>query len=179
MYNQAEIETQRLLLRHWREPDLDAFISMNADSDVMRYFPATLSAEETKLFYDNIEREFSEYGYGLYAAEEKDSGSFMGFIGFHWARFDMDFCPCIEIGWRLDKRFWGKGYATEGAKTCLEHGFNRLGFDKIVSFTAVENISSQRVMQKIGMKFERYFDHPRVPDGHPLKKHVFYRIKNI
>jgi len=150
---------------------------MNADTTVMRFFPATLSADETKAFYDSIQQEFSEYGYGLYAVEEKDSGCFIGYIGFHWARFDMDFCPCIEIGWRIDKKYWNKGYATEGAAACLKHGFDNLGFDEVVSFTATENIASKRVMQKIGMHFERYFEHPKVAEGHPLRPHVFYRIK--
>ena len=177
MNKQIDIETQRLLLRRWQESDIEAFTIMNADTDVMRYFTAALSSEETKSFYDSIQQEFSEYGYGLYAVEEKDSGCFIGYIGFHWSRFDMDFCPCIEIAWRLDKRYWRKGYATEGAKACLEHGFENLSFNEVVSFTAIENIASQRVMQKIGMQFERYFEHPKVTEGHPLRPHVFYRIK--
>ena len=176
MAKHVDIETQRLLLRRWQVSDIEPFICMNEDPVVMRYFPAALNADETKSFYDSIEQEFSKYGYGLYAAEEKNSECFMGFIGFHWSRFDMDFCPCIEIGWRLDKRYWGKGCATEGAKACLKHGFENLGFDEVVSFTAVENIASQRVMQKIGLRFERYFDHPKVPEGHPLRPHVLYRI---
>ena len=175
MDKKVEIETERLLLRRWLESDLDAFTSMNADATVMRYFPATLSANETRAFYDSIQQEFSEYGYGLYAAEEKKSGDFIGYIGFHWSRFDMDFCPCIEIGWRLDKQYWNKGFATEGAAACLKHGFDNLGFEEVVSFTATSNVPSQRVMQKIGMQFVRYFEHPRVAEGHPLRLHVFYR----
>ena len=176
MTRQADIETGRLLLRRWQESDLAAFVRMNMDSDVMRYFPAALCEDETRSFYDAIQQEFTEYGYGLYAVEEKSSESFIGFIGFHWARFDMDFCPCIEIGWRLDKHFWNIGYATEGANACLEYGFSHLGFDKVVSFTSVENTASQRVMQKIGLRFEHYFNHPKIKDGHPLKPHVFYCI---
>ena len=176
MTKQVEIETKRLLLRRWQDADLGAFIAMNADTTVMRFFPATSNAEETKVFYDSIQQEFSEYGYGLYAVEEKNSGCFMGFIGFHWARFDMDFCPCIEIGWRLDQQYWNKGYATEGATACLKHGFDHLGFDELVSFTSTENTASQRVMQKIGMQFERCFEHPKVEEGHPLRPHILYRI---
>ena len=176
MIKQVAIETQRLLLRRWQESDLDVFMLMNADPDVMRYFPDALNAEETKSFYDSIQQEFSEYGYGLYAVEEKDNGCFIGFIGFHRASFDADFCPCIEIGWRLYKQYWDKGYATEGAKACLKHGFENLAFDEVVSFTAIENIKSQRVMQKSGMQFEGYFNHPKVASGHPLRKHVFYQI---
>jgi len=176
MIKQVAIETQRLLLRRWQKSDLDAFTLMNANPDVMRYFPNALHAEETKSFYDSIQQEFSEYGYGLYAVEEKDNGCFIGFIGFHRAIFDADFCPCIEIGWRLDNQYWNKGYATEGAKACLKHGFENLAFDEVVSFTAVENKPSQRVMQKVGMRFEGYFDHPKVAVNHPLRSHVLYRI---
>ena len=170
------IETQRLILRSWLESDLEPFIRMNSDSEVMRFFPNALAPAQTEQFYNDIVQEFSEYGYGLYATEEKDSGNFIGFIGFRRARFEADFCPCIEIGWRLDKKYWGKGYATEGAKACLAHGFVNLNFNKIYSFTSNSNHPSQRVMQKIGMQFEQYFDHPRVPHGNPLRPHICYCI---
>ena len=169
------IETERLILRPWQAADLVPFIRMNKDPDVMRFFTGPLEAEQTKEFYESILREFAEYGYGLYAAEEKGSGCF---IGFRWAKFEAAFCPCEEIGWRLCKEYWGKGYATEGAKACLSYGFEKLAFDKIYSFTSIENKASQRVMQKIGMRPERYFDHPNVPLGHPLRPHICYCIKN-
>ena len=172
------IETERLLLRPWRESDLAHFIRMNKDAEVMRFFPSTLKSAQTKQFYKDILQEFLEYGYGLYATEEKERGSFIGFIGFHWAWFKADFCPCIEIGWRLNKQYWGKGYATEGAKACLEHGFTNLKFDKIYSFTSICNNASQKVMQKIGMQLEQYFDHPDIPEGHPLRPHICYRVNN-
>ncbi|ULQ60435.1 GNAT family N-acetyltransferase [Brucepastera parasyntrophica] len=170
------IETPRLALRHWKESDMVPFIRMNADTEVMRYFPEPYEEDRTRCFYDAIITEFSDYGYGLYAAEEKNSGGFIGFIGFHRANFKAAFCPCIEIGWRLDKSFWNRGYAAEGANACLKYGFEYLGFDRVYSFTAVENLPSQRVMQKIGMRLEQYFDHPDVQDGHPLKPHVCYTI---
>lgn len=170
----TEIETPRLLLRRWRQSDLDLFAEMNADPEVMRYFPEPCSQERTKTLFDAIQREFADYGYGPFAAEEKTTGQFMGCIGFHRAEFAVDFCPCIEILWRLGKAFWNKGYATEGAKACLKHGFSRLGFDKLYSFTAVINLPSERVMQRIGMKLERHFEHPEVPEGHPLRPHVLY-----
>lgn len=171
------IETPRLLLRQWKETDLKDFARMNADAEVMRYFPEPLSAEQTTRFYDIIQWEFSEYGYGLYAAEEKSGGGFMGFIGFHRADFEAEFCPCVEIGWRLGKQFWNKGYATEGAKECLKYGFENLGFERVYSFTAVENLPSQRVMQKIGMNFHCFFQHPKVPQNHRLRPHVCYIIQ--
>lgn len=172
-----EIETPRLLLRRWRETDLNAFIRLNADPDVMRYFPEAYGEERTKQFYSMIQEEFLQCGYGLYAVEEKSSHCFIGFIGFHLARLATDFCPCVEIGWRLNKAYWNKGYATEGAKACLKHGFASLGFHKVYSFTAVKNIPSQRVMQKIGMRFYQHFEHPEIIEDHPLRPHVCYIIE--
>lgn len=169
-----EIETERLLLRRWREKDLDVLMRMNQNAEVMRYFPSKRDAAQTRQFYENILEEFCIYGYGLYAAEEKESGQFIGFIGFHRANLAVDFCPCIEIGWRLDRPYWGKGYATEGAKACLKHGFEKLCFDKVYSFTSVENIPSQHVMQKIGLHIGQYFEHPEIVKNHPLRPHVCY-----
>lgn len=173
---EIDIKTERLLLRRWKEKDLEYFIHMNQDEEVMRYFPSKRNAVQTKAFYEKIIQEFSEYGYGLYAAEETCSGSFIGFIGFHHTNMAVDFCPCIEIGWRLDQEYWGRGYATEGAKACLKHGFEKLGLDKIYSFTAVLNMPSQHVMQKIGMKFEQNFGHPEIVENHPLWPHICYSI---
>ena len=174
--NDPLIETSRLLLRHWQPADLKPFMLMNADLDVMRFFPEPYSQQQSKTLFDRIGQALKEEGYGLYAVEEKMSGQFMGYIGFHRADFAADFCPCIEIAWRLDKAFWNKGYATEGARACLHHGFNHLGFTKINSFTAALNLPSKRIMQKIGMQFTCCFEHPGVPEKHPLRPHVLYEI---
>lgn len=171
------IETPRLRLRRWREADLEPLIRMNADPQVMRFFPEAYSEERTRQFYSAVQDEFSQFGYGLYAAEEKSGGRFMGFIGFHHANFEADFCPCVEIGWRLDKQFWNKGYATEGARACLEYGFGKLGLDEVYSFTAVINTQSRRVMQKLGMNFHQHFLHPGVAEGHVLRPHVCYAAR--
>jgi len=170
------LETPRLLLRDWRESDIEPFARMNADEEVMRYFIKALTYEETVKFYEVIQAEFQECGYGLYAVETKEDGEFIGFIGFHRATFEADFTPCTEIGWRLKKESWGRGYATEGASACLRHGFQTLGLDKVYSFTADVNTPSKRVMAKIGMHFVKYFDHPRVAKDSPLCKHVLYAI---
>ncbi len=174
--NRIEIETPRLRLRRWRESDLEPFADLNADPEVMRYFPAPYTREQTMLLFEAIQREFTDFGYGLYAAEEKDSERFMGYIGFHRADLAVDFCPGVEIGWRLAKAFWNKGYATEGAAACLERGFGGLGFDTVLSFTAAVNRPSERVMQKIGMSRVRCFEHPGLPEGHPLRPHVLYGV---
>lgn len=170
------IETPCLLLRRWRETDLAPFAAISADPEVRRFFPEPYCRERIQSFYQTIRRAFDDYGYGLYAAEEKAAGRFIGYIGFHREELDLDFCPCIEIAWRLDKALWNKGYATEGAKACLEHGFNRLGFDRVYSITSAVNLPSERVMQKIGMRHNRYFEHPEFPANHPLGPHVLYEV---
>lgn len=170
------METARLRLRDWEESDVEPFSRLNANEQVMRYFPKTLSKEESRAFYTSIISEFKECGFGLYAVEEKETEDFIGFIGFHKANFESDFTPCIEIGWRLNKEVWGKGYATEGAAACLAYGFKNLGFKDIYSFTADINTPSKRVMSKIGMTFMQMFPHPKVEKYHPLNLHVLYHI---
>lgn len=172
------IETPRLILRDWQEEDLEPFRELNSDEEVMRYFPKTYSAEETDVFYRAIIKEFEEYNYGLYAVEIKESNEFIGFIGFHRATFEADFTPCIEIGWRLKRDAWGKGYATEGAKACLEYGFNNLNFKEVYSFTAKINKPSQNVMKKIGMHYIKDFNHPKIDHSSKLCRHVLYVIRS-
>lgn len=171
----ATIETPRLLLRRWESRDLDPFIALNGDPRVMRFFPKILSPAESEDFCRRIEEEFDRYGYGLFAAETKDDGRFAGFIGFHRATFDAYFTPCIEIGWRLRYDLWNRGLCSEGARACLGYGSGELGLKEIYSFTAVANLPSQRVMQKIGMHFAGHFNHPALPAGHPLSEHVLYK----
>ncbi|AZS14350.1 GNAT family N-acetyltransferase [Paenibacillus lutimineralis] len=170
------LETSRLLLRDWEENDLVPFSRLNADEQVMKYFPKTLSTEETNGFYQSIIAELKECGFGFYAVEVKENKDFIGFIGFHRATFESDFTPCIEIGWRLKKEAWGKGYATEGAAACLQYGFNNLGFNDVYSFTADVNTPSKNVMIKIGMSFIKMFHHPKVEKDSPLNKHVLFHI---
>ncbi len=172
------METPRLRLRDWEETDLEPFRRLNADEEVMAYFPKTLSTEETNAFYKSIVSEFKECGFGLYAVEVKESKAFIGFIGFHRATFEADFTPCIEIGWRLKQEAWGKGYATEGAEACLQYGFNKLGLRDVYSFTADVNAPSKNVMIKLGMSFIKTFDHPNVEEGSPLNKHVLFHINH-
>lgn len=171
------IETARLRLRDWQASDLEPFGRLNADEETMAYFPKTLSAEETAAFQRSIQAEFDACGYGLYAAETKANDAFIGFIGFHRAKFEADFTPCVEIGWRLAKSAWGKGYATEGAEACLRYGWDVLGFVDVYSFTAEANAPSANVMRKIGMRFVGCFDHPKVEAESPLRKHVLYHAR--
>ncbi len=142
----------------------------------MEFFPKTLSQEESADSYKRITGFMEERGFGLFAVEEKESEEYIGFIGFNRPTFSSYFTPCIEIGWRLDRRFWNRGLATEGAKACLACGFSSLNFKEVVSFTSTINTKSINVMKKIGMTFDGEFEHPNVEEGHPLRKHVLYKI---
>ncbi len=171
------IETPRLLLRDWSDADLPLFTAMNADPVVMECFPGTLTPEQTLSFYHCIREEFAQYGYGLYAVERKCDGCFIGFTGLHWARFQADFTPCVEIGWRLCHGAWGNGFAPEAASAVLDYAFGLLGIKEIYSFTAVRNLRSQRVMEKIGMESVGRFMHPALSRESPLAEHILYRAR--
>ncbi len=169
--------TPRLFLRRWREADREPFARMNADSRVMKYFPATLSRAESDALIDHVEAGIESRGFGLYAAELRHAGRFIGFIGISSPGPDFPISPCIEIGWRLDAKFWNQGLAAEGAREVLRHAFQDVGLEEVVSFTSTTNLPSRRVMEKIGMTRDPAddFDNPRIPEGHPLRRHVLYR----
>jgi RimJ/RimL family protein N-acetyltransferase len=173
-----KLESARLLMRQWRDDDLAAFADMCADPHVMRYFPELLSRLESAALIGRVRGHFAELGFGLWALERKDTGQFIGFTGLGVVSFEAHFTPAIEIGWRLAREHWGFGYASEAAWTALGCGFEHLGVDQIVSFTAQSNEPSQKVMQAIGMTHDPAdnFEHPQLPSGHPLQPHVLYRI---
>lgn len=170
------METPRLILRQWCEADLAPFAQLNADPQVMKYFPSMLTATQSAQMVERIKKHFCEYGFGLWAVELKETGEFVGFIGLSVPQFTAYFTPCIEIGWRLAAAFWNRGYASEGAKAVLAFGFQECRLDQVVSFTVPANKPSRRVMEKIGMSYIDNFDHPSLPDGDPLKRHVLYTI---
>lgn len=168
--------TARLALREWREEDLSTFSAMNADPRVMEFFPATLTSEESAALFMRIRNEFTTEGFGVYALERLADGELLGLTGLHRVTFSGPLLGRVEIGWRLRHEAWGHGYAAEAARACLAFA-GKLGIDEIVSFTTVGNLRSQRVMQKIGMERVREFNHPSLPEGHPLTRHVLYRIR--
>lgn len=172
------IETERLILRQWKETDAAPFIEMGLDKDVMRFFPKLLSTTESINLIQRISALIDEKGWGFWAVELKESHDFIGFIGLHDQPEQFDFSPCIEIGWRIATKYWKKGYATEGAKAALDYAFNALNKDKVVSFTATVNKPSQAVMERLGMRKVKHFNHPELPDGHTLQEHVLYAIYN-
>jgi ribosomal-protein-alanine N-acetyltransferase len=172
------LETERLLLRGWKEEDITEFRLLNKDPRVMRYFPKTLTEQETDSVYKMIEEEFSNFGYGPYVVETKANHEFIGILGFHRATFEAPFTPCVEILWRLKYEAWGKGYATEGAKACLKYGFDTLGFEKVYSMAVKDNFPSQNVMQKIGMEKVMEFKHPNIDETSPLAQFVLYSLES-
>lgn len=173
------IVTPRLRLRRWRPEDLAPFSALNADAEVMRYFPAPLTEAETAALIDRIEAHFQTHAFGLWAAELIGTTECIGFIGLSVPRFQAHFTPCVEVGWRLAARYWNMGLATEGALAALDYGFETLGLEEIVSFTVVANLPSRRVMEKIGMTHaaDDDFAHPNLPADHPLSRHVLYRAR--
>ena len=170
--------SNRLGFRHWIDSDKEPFFNMNSDEDVMRYFPKKLTKPESDGFVKRITTHFDIHGFGLYAVDLLESNEFIGFIGFQEANFDAHFTPCIEIGWRLRKEYWNNGLATEGAQRCLDYAKQELKFEQIYSFTASTNIASESVMKKIGLVKAGEFNHPKIPTGHPLCRHVLY-IKQL
>ncbi len=173
------IETPRLLLRAWREKDLAPFAALNADPRVMEYFPSILTRAESDALAARIAEHFDQHGFGVWAAELRATGEFVGFIGLNIPGFSAHFTPCVEIGWRLAFEHWGRGLATEGARAVLGQAFTTLRLPEVVSFTTAANLRSRRVMEKIGMERDPQddFDHPLLERGHPLRPHVLYRAR--
>lgn len=173
-----ELETARLVLRQWSDADLAPFAAINADPRVMEHFPAPLDRAASDALAARWREMFAEHGLGMWAVAEKDGAAFIGFVGLSIPAFDAHFTPCVETGWRLGTSWWGKGYATEAAEAALAFGFDRIGLDEIVAYTAAPNARSQAVMRRLGMRHDPAddFDHPLLPPGHRLQRHVLYRI---
>jgi len=172
-----ELETERLRLRQWRREDLEPFAELNADPEVMEHFPEPLDRSTSDAMADWLRLGIAARGWGFWATEERSSGAFVGFVGLSVPRAELPFSPCVEIGWRLARPFWGRGYATEAARETLRVGFELLELDEIVSFTTLGNLRSRAVMERLGMREDPgTFEHPSLPPGHPLREHCLYRI---
>ena len=172
-----ELRTERLLLRQWQETDLEPFAELNADPEVMTYFPSMLTRERSDALARDISYSIEEHGWGLWAVEVVDGAGFVGFVGLNEPRFEAHFMPAVEVGWRLARAHWGYGYATEAARAAVDFGW-QLGLDEIVAMVAPANVRSRRVAERLGMTRDPAddFDHPRVPTG-PLQRHVLYRLE--
>lgn len=173
-----ELRTDRLRLRAWVDDDREPFAALNADPEVTRFLGGPLSRRESDATADRIAAHFGQHGFGLWAAELPGAAPFLGFVGLSIPSFAAHFTPCVEVGWRFARRWWGHGYATEGARAAAGFGFRTLGLAEIVSFTVPANVRSLAVMQRLGMRRapEDDFEHPLLPPGHRLRRHVLYRL---
>lgn len=172
------LRTERLLLRRWLARDRQPFAAMNADEDVMEHFPATLSRAESVAMIERAEACFERRGYGLWAVELAEEELFIGFAGLSPVDIPVAFAPAVEIGWRLARPYWGRGFASEAAAAALTFGFSERELREIVSFTAVGNERSRKVMERLGMRRdpEEDFDHPLLGEADRLRAHVLYRL---
>jgi RimJ/RimL family protein N-acetyltransferase len=173
------LTTDRLLLREWRDEDLAPWAALNADPRVREFFPNLLTGAESLAQMQEARAHFARHGFGPWAVEVIDGEPFVGFIGLSVPSFEAHFTPCVELGYRLAFDAWGHGYATEGGRAVLRHGFETLGLPEIVAFTTASNWRSRRVMERLAMRHRPAddFDHPSLPDGHALRRHVLYRVR--
>jgi RimJ/RimL family protein N-acetyltransferase len=172
------LRTPRLILRRWCDADRAPFAALNADPEVMAHFPAPLTPAESDALAGRIEAHLADRGFGLWAVEVPGVAAFAGYVGLAVPTFDAPFTPCVEIGWRLARAHWGHGYATEAGRAVLGYAWGVLALDEVVSFTTVGNSRSRAVMTRLGMRHDPAddFDHPRLPVGHPQRRHVLYRL---
>ena len=172
-----EFDTERLRLRQWCEADREPFAALNADPRVMAFFPALLDRAASDAMMERCRSLIARRGWGLWVVETKEGGEFAGFVGLHIPAHPLPFMPCVEVGWRLAYRHWGKGYATEAAREAIRVGFELLGLSEIVSFASVQHIKSRAVMMRLGMlETGEFFEHPAIAEGHPLSRHCLYRL---
>jgi len=172
-----EPTTARLKLRQWLPSDREPFAALNVDAEVMEHFPGTWDRARSDALVARCEALIAEKGWGFWAVEVRESREFIGFVGLHELTAPFHFCPCVEVGWRLARAHWGRGYATEAARAALALAWDVLGLSEVVAFTAMTNMRSQRVMERLGMERAEAFEHPAIDVGHPLRPHVLYRIR--
>ena len=172
------IETERLILRTWRKEDADPYFQINQDPKVIEFLPGPLTMEQVHDFIPAVNNHSDKYSYTLWAACLKETEELMGFIGLNYTDWESNFTPAVEVGWRLGFKYWGKGYATEGAKASLEYGIKQCSLKEIISFTVPANVRSLRVMEKIGLKrdLNSDFTHPKLAADHKLSHHVLYKL---
>jgi RimJ/RimL family protein N-acetyltransferase len=178
MHTFEPLSSSRIRLRRWRDADRDAFAALNSDARVMEFFPRLLTRAQSDAMIDYVEGHFGRHDFGLWAVEVPGVAPFIGFAGLLVPRFTAHFTPCVEVGWRLAFAYWGRGYATEAARLALGYGFGTLGLSGVVSYTTVANRRSRAVMERLGMRRDpaEDFEHPELPEGDPLRRHVLYRL---
>jgi len=172
------LESDRLILRQWLDQDYKSFAILNADAEVMAYYPSVLNEEESNSLAKKFHGLIAKRGWGFWAVELRQEKQFIGFVGLHKPTYELPVSPCVEVGWRLAKKYWGQGYATEAANAALEFAFNQLKLTNIYSFTSVINKNSRAVMERLHMvNTNSNFNHPMLPQKSVLCEHVLYRIE--
>ena len=170
------IETTRLILRPWRDSDLAPFAEQNADPIVMRFLRGVLTREESDAYARRMQQHLADHGFCKWALEAPGVAPFIGAVGLSHVRYEASFTPAVEVAWRLNRQYWGQGYATEAARAAIEDGFKRVGLRQIVAVTTLQNFPSQRVMERLGMTRSIEYDHPWLPEESPLRRHILYRL---
>lgn len=169
------IKTTRLGLRDWKESDVDAMAAINQNEQVMRFFPSTQDYTTSKNFVERMQKHQADYGFCYFAVDLLETNEMIGFIGLCRQDYASDYTPHVDIGWRIAQKHWGNGYATEGAKACLEFAATELGLSEIFAVAPAINLPSERVMYKLGMKKVTTFDHPKLEKYDRIKSCVLYR----
>jgi RimJ/RimL family protein N-acetyltransferase len=177
--NKYIFNSERLGFRNWRNNDLKEFVEINSDPEVMEHFPSTLSAKETEDLLQRLIKHYEEREYTYFATEILETGELIGFVGLAYQTYKTEFSPATDIGWRLKKTAWGKGYATEGAKRCLEYAFDELKIFKVFSICTINNRKSEMVMKKIGMTKKGEFNHPELKDYPEYERCIWYETKKV
>lgn len=170
------LDTPRLVLRPWRDADLDPLFAINGDPDSMRYFAAPMTRAESDAWAARMRAHFAEHGWGFWVVEERGGAPFVGVVGLLTIPWQARFTPAVEVGWRIARAYRRQGFAMEAARAAVGFGFDRLGLPEVVAFTVPANEPSWRMMEKLGMRRDGLFDHPRLPDGHKWKSHLLYRL---
>lgn len=180
MITPVTLATPRLRLRLWRVEDLAPFAAINANPIVMQHFLKPLDREQSDAMVARIRDSFASRGFGFWAVEAPGVAAFIGMVGLAVPSFQAPFTPCVEIGWRLAPEYWGSGYATEAARAALDFGFDQLAVTEILAFTVPANQRSRAVMERLGMTRSPAddFDHPAIPEDHPLRPHILYRASS-
>ena len=173
-----ELRTRRTLLRQWKDADLPAWAAMNADPEVRRHFPSVQTEDEALDEAGRARALLRQRGWGFWALQIAGVMPFAGVVGLLVTGFEARFVPCVEVGWRLARETWGRGYASEAAAAAAQFAFERLELEEIVAIATESNAPSRRVMERLGMRHDPAggFDHPRIAEGHPLRRHVLYRL---
>ncbi len=169
------LKSKRLGLRNWLPEDEAPFIEMCQDPEVMRFFPALSSKEETLDLINRLRLHFEKHGYTYFAVDVLETGEFIGFCGLAVQAWQSEFTPCVDMGWRLQQSAWGKGYATEAARACLDAAANIFGLQEVFTFAPDLNLPSQNVMKKIGLEYAGDFIHPAIADDNRFKTCVAYK----